>query len=198
MLGMETDSELIAATLAGDQHAFEKLVERYLKAVYNFVLRLSGSAIDTDDAVQNTFLNAWSGLSSFKPGGSAKQWLFAIARNAIMDMLRKRRDIPFSVFEDDEGTNPIADAMTDVAPLPEEVLIRAEQHNTVQALLRELPLSQREILLLHSVEYMTFAEIGQVLGQSVNTVKSRHLRGIRLLRKLLVEKHQNDGSARST
>ena len=190
------DSELVAAARKGDDVSFELLVERYLKTVYNFCVRLLGNAADAEDVVQTTFLKTWSNLSSFQQGANFKSWLLAIARNAAIDVMRKKRDIPFSMFTDTMGNNVIENAIDDTELLPEELLVRAEQKNALEELLQKLPMPQREVLLLHYTEYLTFAKIGKILHEPANTVKSRHARGIRLLRTLMTKMHQNNGPIR--
>ncbi len=180
-----TDAQLIAAYRSGDDAALNALVLRYLPLVFRFGYRLTGNAQDAEDVAQATFVKVWRYLKRYRSDASFKAWLFSIARNCAFDVLRKRRDISFSSFENADGDNALVDSLTDPEPLPDELVARAQDANTLESLLSQLPLSQRTVLLLCYQEQLTFEEISQVIGQPLNTVKSHHRRALITLRKLL-------------
>lgn len=181
-----SDESLIAKYVAGDEHAFEELTRRHLKTVYSFVLRLVGSEHEAEDITQETFVKAWRGLSRYqKETASFKTWLLRIARNSAIDFLRKKKHIPFSVFENDEGQNVLAETTPDETPLADELFARGEQVAELEEAIATLPPQAREILVLHYSSGLTFLEIGALLNEPANTVKSRHHRALGQLRKLL-------------
>lgn len=179
------DRQLITAARAGDEGALAELVRRYLPLIYRFAYRITGNAQDAQDVAQVTFVKAWRNLRRYRTDASFKAWLFAIARNTAFDLLRKRRDVAFTDFEDAEGENPLVNSLADPGPLPDELVARAQEAGVLEGVVQQLPLAQRTVLLLRYHEQLTFEEIGTVLNQPLNTVKSHHRRALIALRKLL-------------
>ena len=183
---MSTDDELLAAYDDGDELAFNELVRRHVSSVYTFALRLTGNEQNAEDIAQITFVKAWLNLGKFLRGSSFRTWLLAIARNASIDLLRKKHEIPITLMQSDESESSFEENLPDMEPLPDEITASAREKETMQTLLKELPLVQREVLLLYYQEHLTFAEISQTTGISINTIKSRHFRALRELRKRLI------------
>jgi len=181
----KTDSELIADYLSGNEPSFEILMNRHMKAVYNFVYRLVPKNVDVDDIVSETFFKVWKNLKKFRSGENFNTWLFTIARNTAYDKLRKHNDLIFSDFNNSDGENFIEDTLADTEPLAPEILERAENEKTVQSLLERISPIYREVLILHYVNEFTFDDIGKILGKPIDTVKSQHRRALILLRKML-------------
>ncbi len=174
--------------MAGDDAALEFLFGRYLKPAYAYVARLIGPE-DADDAVQEGFVKAWRNLKRFDQKRPFRPWLYRILHNAALDLLKKRRSSVFSDF-DAQNDMPIEETIKDETPLSSELLTQASETEDLGEILAELPLKQRTVLLLYYDEDMTFAEIGLVLQESINTVKSRHHRAIQALRQKLPDRHQ--------
>ncbi|MDE2213319.1 MAG: sigma-70 family RNA polymerase sigma factor [Patescibacteria group bacterium] len=188
---MPTDEALIAAYLAGEEEAFTTLVDRHLSSVYDFAFRLCGNTHEAEDIAQETFLKAWHNLKKYRSQSArVRTWLFTIARNTTVDHLRRRRSTALSEFERDDGSNYLTDTLPDTAPLPDEAFAEAENIEMLEEALEKLPVRAREVLILHFREELTFEEIGAILNEPLNTVKSRHRRALIALRKL-VERHQN-------
>lgn len=159
--------------------SFEREALVHLDALYRVALRLTGSASDADDLVQETMLKAYRGWDQFTPGTNAKGWLLTILRHAFINEYRRRRrrpetvDIdaiePFAVFDDLQEEDPqgaFFDRIVD-----DEVLRAIDQ----------LPEAFRETLVLSDVEGMSYDEIAKVLDVPVGTVKSRLFRARHLL-----------------
>ncbi len=186
-----TDEALVAAGNDGDEAAFPILVERYLTLIYNFARRGGCDEHSADDVSQDVFIKAWKNLPRFNAtSASFKTWLFHIARNTIIDFLRKKKHIAFSRFDTDDGVNMLEETVAYDAPLPDEVFAQTQDAAMIERALQELPYRAREVIMLRNFEDMTFDEIGQALGEPLNTVKSRHRRALASLR-IIVEKHQN-------
>ena len=177
---MEADSELVHSYLSGEHSAMDVLIMRHTSAIYAYVSRLTGDREAAADITQETFVKVWKNLARFREGENFKTWIFAIARNSAFDWLRKRKHIPFSVLESDDFS--FADIIRDDEALPDEVFERREMGTYAEELLAKLSPENRDILLLHYVDEMTFDEIGKLLGASLNTVKSRHRRALLALR----------------
>ena len=181
-----TDEDLVAAYISGEEGAFSKLVERHLKTVYSFVIRFVGDPQEAEDIAQETFLKAWKSLKQYKVESSKfKTWILRIARNTAIDYLRKRKHIPFSEFETEDGQNILAETVPDTAELPDSLFAKLEDTATLNDAVAKLSPEAREVLLLHYTNGLTFLEIGEILGQPQNTVKSRHHRALLTLRTIL-------------
>lgn len=179
------DRQIIIDYLSGDQVAITILVDRYLKSVFNFSYRLVGNHQNAEDITQETFLKMWRNLKKYRRDENFKTWLFTIARNTSIDLLRKNKSFVFTTFENEDGENPFAENLTDTEPLPDEIFAKAEEKKMLEENLTKLTPIHREVLLLHYTEHFTFDEIGKILGKSLNTAKSRHRRALAELRKLL-------------
>src|SRR3989344_2093919 len=112
----KSDEQLIADALSEDDDAFPELLSRYLKPVYNFVRRLSGSDADAEDISQEVFVKVWKNLKKYRQGESVRAWIFSVARSTTIDWLRKRKHLLFSDFENAEGENPLLATLTAVEP----------------------------------------------------------------------------------
>jgi RNA polymerase sigma-70 factor (ECF subfamily) len=181
-----TDEELVGLYLDGDEHAFTEIVQRHIKPLYNFVLRLSGNGRDAEEIVQESFVKVWKHMKNFRQGEKFKTWLYTISRNTTIDVLRKKKSILFSAFETDDGNNMLENTVPDNELLPDELFENTERKEFAEKLLENLPLHYREVLLLRYQGELDFSEIASALGKSVNTVKSQHRRALLALRKELV------------
>lgn len=181
---MKEDEILIAEYLAGDEQALAQLVDRHMNAAYYFAFSLIRDHDAAEDVVQESFLKAWNHARSYRPGNSFRSWLFSIVHNGAIDWLRKRKDIPLSYFNNEEGENMILTALIDEAPLPTELLENAQDRAFVCALLQDIDSSYRDVITLHHEGY-TFQEIAEQLKKPLNTVKSQYRRALTTLRGLL-------------
>ncbi|MGH7249402.1 MAG: RNA polymerase sigma factor [Minisyncoccia bacterium] len=183
----ESDEEIIASYVAGEQEKFKELIERYAPILYNFVARMTNKS-DASDILQEVFIKTWKNIKTFDSSkASFKTWIFSIAKNATTDFLRKRKTPVFSGMAKDTGKeeNYFAENISDEDLLPDEALGRLEDEKHLNLLLSRLNPNYLEVLLLHYQEEMTFEEIGKILGKSLNTVKSQHRRALLELRKML-------------
>lgn len=181
----KTDSELITGYLSGDEKSFDVLMNRHMKAVYNFVYRLAPKNVDVDDIVSETFFKVWKNLKKFRLGENFTTWLFTIARNTAYDKMRKKTAFAFSDFDNADGENFFTDTLADTEPLAPEIFERAENEKIVGKLLERISPDYREVLLLRYVNEFTFEDIGKILKKPLHTVKSQHRRALIILRKTL-------------
>ena len=189
-----TDEEIILSYKNGEREAFKKLIGRYTGPLYNFVARLAGKN-DAPDITQEIFIKVWKNLNRFDENkASFKTWIFTIAKNTTTDFLRKKKSLLFSDLDkparqDLADNDSFAENIPDEDLLPDETLQKLEEKTADEKFLNDLLAKLRpvyqEILSLHYQEEMTFSEIGEILGQPLNTVKSYHQRAIILLRKML-------------
>lgn len=179
------DLILLERAREGDLDAFNDLVVCYQDALFALVVRMVPDRDQASDAVQEAFFNAYRNLDAFR-GGSVKSWLSRIAINAAMDTqrYRKRRPSePYPEFED-EAWQPAADASAD----PVTTSLMAERHRALNGALARITDDQRAAIVLYDVEGYDYAEIADITGVSVGTVKSRIHRGRLALRGLLVDR----------
>jgi len=179
-----SDVELVRAYLQGDEDALTQLIRRYLKPVYNFLLRSGCAPHEADDVLQDAFVKAWLKLKKFDQAKSFKTWLFTIAKNTFLDSLKKKRPFSFSALEGDDGT--FVTDVPDEAPLPDEILQSMETVKTLEQALETLPIKDRMLMQLHYTQELTLVEAAEVLKESADTVKSRHRRALHKLRVRLV------------
>lgn len=178
-MNIYTDEQLITNYLKGDEEALEILIKRYLKPVYSFTFRFVGDTQEAEDITQKVFVKVWCNLKKFKHKYKFKTWVFAIAKNTCLDWQKKKRTIPFSVLDRKDERFSFAETIRDPSPILNESLDR---------ILEKLSSKYRMILFLRYNDHFTFREIAESLGESIDTIKTRHRRGIVILRKLLQEK----------
>jgi RNA polymerase sigma-70 factor (ECF subfamily) len=177
------DLILLDRAREGDLNAFNDLVVCYQDMLFALVVRMVPDRDQASDAVQEAFFSAYRNMGSFR-GGSVKSWLSRIAINAAMDTqrLRKRRPSePYPELEDDTWQPP-ADASAD----PVTTSLTSERHRVLNAALAKITDDQRSAIVLYDVEGYDYAEIAEMTGVSVGTVKSRIHRGRLALRSLLI------------
>lgn len=177
------EQELILQMQAGDEAALEALVHLYEKKIYTLCRRMCPNEEDAQEAAQDAFLAAWRSIGSFRRESSFSTWLYRLATNACIDLLRRsRRNGAGGVSLDDEET---ALELVDPQPLPQQELEKHETQRLIQEGLAALPEDYRRILLLREAEGLSYAEIAEVTGLELGTVKSRISRGRILLRNYL-------------
>lgn len=180
-----SDNELISKYLGGDESALETLIARYLKAIYSFAYRLTGNTQDAEDISQEVFVKVWKNLKKYDDTRSFKTWLFTIAKNTAYDSLRKKKEIVFSDFENNDGNSEIENDISTLEILPEDLLIKGEDVAALETAIKKLPFNYRTVLFLKETEELTFDEIGHILDKPLNTIKSHYRRAILSLKKSL-------------
>jgi RNA polymerase sigma-70 factor, ECF subfamily len=182
-----TDNHLVEKILDGDDEAFAEIVKKYLRPVYNFVYRFIWDGDIAEDLTQITFVKVWENLKRFDKSKNLRTWIFTIAKNTTFDWLKKKKELPFSGFADEEGNNALENISGD-EDLPGEIMERRDLKDEIDKVLQKMPPHYRALLLLHYKEDFSLAEIAEILDEPYNTVKSRHARGLARLKKMLIEK----------
>lgn len=172
---------------AGDRTEFARLVDGYSGAIYRLGLRMLGNEQDAEDVLQGTFLNAWTHLPDFEGRSSLPTWLYRIAANEALMLLRRKRP------EIQLGDGAAYDSADDFTPaefldwsgLPEEELLSGEAKRQVDAAIRSLPEMLRLVFILRDVEGLSIKDTAEALDLSETNVKTRLLRARLRLREQL-------------
>jgi RNA polymerase sigma-70 factor (ECF subfamily) len=179
------DLILLERARSGDLDAFNDLVSLYQDQLFALVVRMVPDRDQAADAVQEAFFSAFRNLRSFR-GGSVKSWLNRIAVNAAMDIqrVRKRRPAqPYPELEDDSWQPPAGDEAD-----PERTAMLTERSRALAVALTRITDDQRTAIVLYDVEGYDYAEIAEMTGVSLGTVKSRIHRGRLALREVLEDR----------
>ncbi len=186
----KSDEQLLADHIAGVQGAFDNLVARYADEVYGFLCRFAGNKTVADDLLQETFMQVHLAARTFDPRRSFRPWLYTIAANKARDYMRARGRRPTysldAALGNSDGNAPSQNIEADLPPLDETVEAE-ERRQTVRRVLDELPEHLRLILTLGYFQQLPYAEIAQILGVPVGTVKSRLHSAVRHFAKLWQE-----------
>lgn len=171
----------------GDLSAFDELVRRYEKPVYNFAYRMAGNYDDASDIASEALIKVFNAIGSFRGDASFTTWLYRIVTNVYLDHRKRRRgrgDVSLDEYlELDEGSVPRQ--VVDTAPTPsEEFEIRARNDALMRAV-GELPEYQRMMVLLFHGQGLSYEEIAEIMSLPIGTVKSRLNRARLALREIL-------------
>ncbi|NKR65373.1 sigma-70 family RNA polymerase sigma factor [Rhodococcus hoagii] len=157
-----TDGELLALCRQGYETAFGELVGRYRNRLWSICFRVTGNREDAEEAVQDTLTSAWQNLHKFRGDAKVSTWLYRIAANASLAIVRKRKDTvvdDFDVIELEDPAPMTADRVADV--------------DAVRRALAELPEDFRVAVVLREFAEMSYADIAEHQGIPVATVKTR-------------------------
>ena len=168
------DREFVSSVLAGRTDDFRVLVERHQVSVFRFASALLGNREEAEDATQEAFLAAFANLSGYDSSRAAfSTWLFAIARNRCINLLKRNR--PIALNE--------PDSVIDVTSA--DPIVSQELSQQLDRALAALPVEQRSAFILAEIEQLPYAEIAQIERTSLGTVKSRINRAKQRLQSLL-------------
>jgi RNA polymerase sigma-70 factor (ECF subfamily) len=182
---------LVRRCIAGDAVAWEEIVQRYHRRIYNICYRFTGSGTDADDLTQEVFIKMYRTLSSYDvERGAFMTWVTTVTRNLLVDHFRKTRqervtdslDTPQSEQED---AMPLGDRIPDKGPSPDTRVQSREAKEAVHEALQRLSPELREAVILRDLQDMDYREIATVLRVPEGTVKSRINRGRAELARLL-------------
>ncbi len=182
-----SDNDLVHQALSGDQEAFEALVSRYQRSLLRLIYQYIGEYHEAQDVLQQVWLQLYLSLPSLDPYVHLKPWLFTVARNRSVDVLRRRRLLFFSELEtvNEEEEAAYLDTIPDTSPKPEEEIEQCDLQREIQQAIQTLPSIHRAVVSLYYREQMSYSEIGQTLMMPVSTVKARFNRAKPLLRDAL-------------
>ncbi len=191
----EEELTLLQRAQKVDGDAFEEIVRIHEKTVYHLALRQLGNREDAEDAAQEVFLKAYTGLGSFRGESRLSVWLYRITNNICVDMLRRRRETVSLSAERDDG-EPLELELPDERFDPAALAERKDLREHLGRALRQLPPDAREILLLRELGGQSYGEIAETLSLDPGTVKSRIFRARKKLCALLDGNFSCDGASK--
>ena len=188
MMTDETQTEIsVEALKAGDRAEFARLVDLAAAPIYRLGLKMLGNPQDAEDVLQNTFLKALQSLGNFEGRSSPLTWLYRIAVNeALMLIRRQKPQVEIAEEPQDEESNlPTPVQLTDWCCLPEADFLTTESKRALDAAILKLPEKLRVVFLLRDIEGMSIQETSEALGLTETAVKTRLLRARLNLREQL-------------
>jgi RNA polymerase sigma-70 factor (ECF subfamily) len=193
------ERDLIRKAKQGDMLAFEELILKHEKIVYNLALRMMNHSEDAMDISQEVFLKAYRSLSNFDERSAFSTWLYRITHNTCIDEIRKRKGKQtYSLEEDLESEDgSMQRQVADDGDTPEESLMRKEQKSEILRALDTLSEEHKAAIILRDVKGMSYEEIAEILELTLGTVKSRINRARNQLKsEILKIREQNEKSFR--
>ncbi|HAD07007.1 MAG TPA: RNA polymerase subunit sigma-24 [Anaerolineaceae bacterium] len=180
----------LEALKKGDRHELARMVDLYSDKIYRLALKFTNNPQDAEDVLQETFLKAMRALPEFEGRSSLSTWLYRIAVNESLMLLRKQKpdlalDTPAEEEDSEEGGSSNGLILADWCCLPEEELLSEESRRFLDQAIQQLPATLRSVFILRDIEGMSIRETADLLGLTETNVKTRLLRARLFLRQQL-------------
>jgi RNA polymerase sigma-70 factor, ECF subfamily len=175
MEAREIERALLERIRAGDKTACDDCIRLHAPGIYRFMVRLMHNDAEAEDVMQETFLNAFKGISGFDGRSELRTWLYRIAYNAAMMRLRRRRPefVPLPETGPGEDRTPIPRQLFDWSKLPEKELEKPELRTIMEKAIRELPEKLRAVFIMRELEELSTEETAKALDIRIAVVKTR-------------------------
>ena len=184
---MTDDTQSLAAGLRRrDPDLLDRLIEQYQHRLYRYLLFLTGNRALAEDLFQETWIRGLERGHQYNAKSKFESWLFAIARNLVIDVSRRKKIASLEELGDSESNQPF-ELPDEHSISPLQLLVSRESKQAVQLSLLKIPAYYREVLLLRFQEELSLEEISAVLATPISTVKSRLYRGLTVLKSALPE-----------
>lgn len=169
---------LIERSIHGDHRAQLRLYRKYVKAMYNTVIRMVPNKMDAEDIIQESFVKVFRNLKQFQGSSTLGAWIKKITINTTLNFIQRKQKISFTDLEETKG----------IAAINLEKKESKVDIKTIHHAIKQLPEGSRLVFTLHQIEGYQHQEIAQILGISLSTSKSQYQRARRLLQKRLTSK----------
>jgi RNA polymerase sigma factor (sigma-70 family) len=183
------DAMLVEQAINGDEKAYNKIVEKYHRALYYHISKMIRNSDIVEDLIQEIFSKAFSNLGSYNTNYAFSTWLYRIATNHTIDYLRKKKlntysiDEPISTKEGDMKME-----LPDESQKTDDLVIRKQRYNIIKEAMRQLPDKYRKVIEMRHMEEKSYQEIADILDLPLGTVKAHIFRARELLYKYLKDK----------
>lgn len=184
------DLQLVGRLQAGEEAAYEELIERFQQPIFSLIHRLVDDEADASDVTQDVFLKVFRCVGSFRGQSSLKTWIYRIAVNEAHNRRRwfgRHRRPEVGLETQEEGSRGYIDSLSDHSRSPYDLALNQEWQGAIRRALDGLNPVFRSAVVLRDIEDLSYEEIADVLNVSLGTVKSRILRGREALRRSLTE-----------
>ncbi len=169
------DAALIRRVQRGDASAYNDLILKYEKLVYNFAFRLTQNHEDANDVAQDAFIRAYNAINSFRGDAAFSTWIFRITTNIFLDERKRRKAHPQQSLDEYSSQEEQREGMQveDTAPQPDEVVIGKDRQRILARAIQSLPDYQRSMVVLYHLQQKSYEEIAEIMNLPLGTVKSR-------------------------
>ena len=182
----QTDADLVAAILKGEQELFRDLVQRYQGRLVNYLYRLLRSTQEAEDLAQEVFFKVYQALDRYDPKYKFSTWLFRVAQNAAIDQIRKRRLQLVSMDRQGSGDEDLGTwEFASPDPSPYGDLRNRERGEAIQVAIDGLPWDYRELIVLRHYGELSYDEIAKLKDMPLGTVKNKLFRGRQMMKERL-------------
>ncbi len=187
------DQQIIGRCKGGDRNAFNELMGRYEKKVYNYAFRLSGNYDEANDIASEAFVRVYNSLANFRGDSSFITWLFRIVTNVYLDERKRKRIRPQHSIEElvELEETSVHRQVEDPGPTPAQRAEEQERREILQRAIASLPDYQRMMIVMYHMESRSYEEIADTLSLPIGTVKSRLNRARLALRDLLLPEQEH-------
>ncbi len=181
----QSDATAVAQVRAGNYDAFGVLVERHSRNLFRLAFRMTGNEQDAEDIVQETFMKAYRQLAKFDGRASFSTWLYRIAANGSLDLIRSRNRRQEQQEPAMEEGQELASSVSAGDPTPERLAFSVELKNLLAPALEQLSPMERAAFVLRHYEGLSTEDIGQALGVQAGAAKHSVFRAVQKLRRAL-------------
>ncbi len=170
---------------SGDSDAFRLLVEQHSRVIFRLAFRMTGNEQDAEDVVQETFLRAYRRLADYEARASFSTWLYRIASNYALDLIRMRKRHEEKRERASSENHDVLQSIPEAGPGPDRIVYGSQVKDRVNAALDELSVQERTAFVLRHFEGLSIDEIGRALGTGTNATKHSIFRAVQKLRRSL-------------
>ncbi len=185
--GAASDCDLVTSAATGVESCFEELVRRYQRPIAAYVYRMVGNYDTTLDLTQEIFIKVYASLGRYSPQFKFSTWIYKIAHNAAVDQLRRSSARQLSIIGTTEGDH--YELAIEAGTLsPEQESEREERRAEIETVVRSLPATYRELIILRHSHDLMYEEIAEVTGLPLGTVKNRLFRAREMMRQQFLQR----------
>ncbi len=182
-----TDGELILGAIGGRVDGFEELVRRYQRPITSYVFRMLGNYESSLDVTQEVFIKVYNSLHKYSAEYKFSTWLYRIAHNAAIDHMR-RNSVPQQSIEAENADGSYQLQLESHRPSPEQDHERGEWRTEIDAVVKCLPPTYRDLIVLRHGRDLSYDEIAMVTNLPLGTVKNRLFRAREMMREMFIER----------